>query len=143
MAISRFLYGFLSGSSDPYNISLPWRVSTQDGAFQMNYDRAQAARDNIIAWANTNRGERPMRFNFGLDARRALFEPIQTTKEILKNNTNQQFPVYFGFLKIESLEISSFDDDSSIKENEIRYKLKASFRDNPDLKVSVDLSLGK
>lgn len=143
MANSRFLYGFLSSSSDPYNISIPWKFSSQDGAFQMNYDKTRAVQDNLICWANTNWGERPMRFRFGLDARRTLFEPINIAKEKLKNNTNQQFPIYFSELNLESLEILSSDDDSSIPDNAIKYKLKAHFKEDEEQKVAVDVLLGK
>ncbi len=142
MALVRNIYGFLSASTDPYNMSIPWKISVQDGAFQMNYKKSDAIRDNLICWANTNWGERPMRFRFGLDARRSLFEPIEIAKEKLRNNTNQQLPIYFEEVVIDSLEVLSSQEDETVPENSLRYRLVVHLKEDETQVISINVVLG-
>lgn len=138
----RSIYGFLSASSDSYNIAIPWQTSVQDGAFAMNYDRAKAMEHNLICWANTNWGERVMRFRFGLDARRSLFDPITILKEKLIATTNQQIPIYFPLIVVDSVDVISSDEDNSLSNNAIRYSLRAHFKDDDNDKILVNTILG-
>lgn len=133
MAIQRFLYGFLSQSTNPFNIALPWRTSDQDGYFAMNYSYSQSVLDNLKAWANTNRGERPMRFSFGLDARRYLFEQERIGKAAILSNAQQQLPVYFPHVKIVELSVKSNEDDPNIPPNAIRFFLNGEVKGEPIL----------
>lgn len=142
MAIPRMLTGFLSQSTDPYNIKLPWQISEQDGLFAMNYRIEDATRDNLLAWAKTNWGERPYSFRFGLDARRYLFEPVIRAKEALLMNAKDQIPRYFPFLKITFLDFLTSEDDEQIGENAIVFRFEAVFRDNEDRKISISEEIG-
>jgi hypothetical protein len=49
----RLIYGYLSASSQPINIKLPWQQTTNDGMFAMNYSRLDAERDNLLFWAHS------------------------------------------------------------------------------------------
>lgn len=136
--IPRLLYGFLSQSSDPYNLSLPWQFSNQDGLFKMNYDIVAAAKDNLKAWAHTNWGERLGRFRYGLDARRYLFEPVPIAKVNILQNARDQLPRFFSYLSIDKLEILSNDDDQTIPENGVIFSLRAHFKENENKTISLD-----
>lgn len=142
MVIPRLIYGFLSQSTDPLNLTIPWRISNQDGMFQMNYSREKAVETNLRAWAKTNWGERPMRFHFGLDVRRMLFEPEPIAKEVLLNNARSQLSKYFSFLKIETLSVLSQEDDNNLPDNTIRFSLSATFTDDQERKVKISEDIG-
>lgn len=142
MTIPRLLYGYLSQSTDAYNLTIPWRDSAQDGLFQMNYSLQEAVETNLRAWAKTNRGDRPMRFDFGLDAYRVLFEPNPIAKEILLNRARDQMQKYFGFIKIKRLEVLTNDDSEDVLPNSVRFVLEGTFKDNEDKKIKVSEDIG-
>lgn len=142
MPIARLIYGFLSQSTDPYNLVIPWRTSNQDGMFQMNFSLEKAVETNLRAWAKTNRGDRPMRFDFGLDARRMLFEPVPVVKEVLLNRARDQLKRFFGFIKIDKLDVLTSDDSADISPNYVRFVLEGTFRDNEDKKIKVSEDIG-
>lgn len=127
-ALPRILYGFLSASSNPINIALPWQPSDKDGLFKMEYSTTHAEYNNLKSWALTNKGERVMDFDFGLDAKRLLFEPIPVLQDKLINNARQQLGKYFPHLKIDLIELLTNEDDSSLAPNEIRLIIKAEIK---------------
>ncbi len=138
----RLIYGFLSQSTDPLNLTIPWQISNRDGMFQMNYSREKAVETNLRAWAKTNWGERPMRFRFGLDAQRMLFEPSSVTKEVLTNNARDQLNRFFGFLKIVQLDVLTSDDNVDLPDNTVRFILVATFKDNENKKIKISEDVG-
>lgn len=142
MTVRRFLYGYLSQSVDPINISLPWRTSDRDGQFKMNYSLEKSIEDNLRTWAKTNWGERPFRFRFGLDAKRYLFEPESIMKEKIKANAYDQLSLYFPFLNIDRVEVLSFEDDLKIPEYTAVFILEAHFNadENKKIKLQEDIS---
>lgn len=140
---SRRIYGFLSQSSDAFNVSLPWQTSVQDGLFAMNYDIISAVTDNLVMWANTNWGDRPMRFRFGLDARRYLFEQETEAKEAIKQNAQEQLSQYFPFLQIINLDVKTTSDDDTLRSNSIRFILKASLEDSPYRTIDINEVIGR
>jgi phage baseplate assembly protein W len=142
MAIARLLYGFLSQSTDAYNIKIPWQISNQDGMFRMNYSIEDSIRDNLIVWAKTNWGDRPMRFRFGLDTKRALFEPESISKDIIENNAKDQLAKFFPFLNIKRLEVLTSKDVDSIPDNTIKFILEATYRDDENKKISINEDIG-
>lgn len=134
-ALPRFLYGFSSASLEPVNIKMPWAPSDKDGLFKMNYTRVDADRDNLIFWVHTNKGERVMDANFGLDARRYLFEPISVVQDILTENARSQISKYFKHLSIEEISVTSQEDNSSLDGNTIRFFIKLRNKNNDDMIV--------
>lgn len=141
-ATSRTIYGFLSQSSQAYNIALPWRLSVQDGLFAMNYDLVDAVEDDLKMWANTNWGDRPMYFFFGLDARRHLFEQQSEAKQSILQNAREQLPKYFPFVKILKLEVITSEEDDTLQENSIRFRLEGSLEEDPYKTVNLDQVIG-
>lgn len=141
MAIARLLYGFLSQSTDAYNIKIPWQISNQDGMFRMNYSIEDSVRDNLIVWAKTNWGDRPMRFRFGLDTKRAIFEQESIAKDLIENNAKDQLSKFFPFLKIKRLEVLT-SRDADLPENTIKFILEATYRDDENKKIVIDETIG-
>lgn len=123
--LPKFLYGFLSSSVDPINMAMPWQPSDRDGLFKMNRTVSSAERDSLIFWAHTNKGERVYDFEFGLDARRSLFEPEPLAKESMLNNARRQLPKYFPHLTIDKLEFFTSSEDNSLSPNSVRMILIA------------------
>ena len=142
MSLARILFGFNSQSVDPVNIAVPWQNSTQDGLFRMNYSDEKAIETNLRVWAKTNRGERPMRFDFGLDARRMLFEPELITKDALKSRAREQLNRFFGFLRIDNLEVLTSEDVVDLADNTVRFILEVTFKNKEDKKIKISEEIG-
>lgn len=139
----RFIYGFLSQSNLPFNIKIPWEISTQDGAFAMNYLEEDAILDDLVAWAETNWGERPYRFQFGLDAIRYLFDPGPLTKERLLANAKDQLRKYFPKVQVDQLQILTREDDPTLEnDNQIRFILKGSIKTNKKKDINLNRLIG-
>jgi hypothetical protein len=132
----RLIYGYLSASSQPINIKLPWQQTTNDGMFAMNYSRLDAERDNLLFWAQTNWGDIPYKFKFGLDIVRYLFDPISVTKEHVLNNAKFQLSKYFGHLKVLDLRILTSSEDQSLAENAIRFYLRCQTKDQQEITIN-------
>ena len=103
----------------------------------MNRSPEIAEIDNLKMWAHTNKGERVHDCEFGLDARRYLFDPISLTKEVLISNGRSQLKKYFPYLIVEDFQILSQEDDKSLDLNSIRILLIARFA-NGQNKIKLD-----
>lgn len=141
MTTPRFLYGFLSQSSTPFGMDLPWRTSDQDGNFAATYTLEESVKNNLILWAKTNWGEIPYKFRFGLDARRYLFDPVSVMKNRIEENARSQLAQYFPFFKVKELSVLSYDDDDSISENSIVFKLRGLVKDNEFSEISLEMEI--
>ena len=139
--IIRLQYNFLSQSIEPFNIALPWNFSTRDGMFKMNYSQDSAVRDDLLFWANTNKGEYVMDPEFGLDVRRYLFNPTSIIKDNLVQNAREQLPRYFPQLTATSIQVLTQDEIPEISDNEIIFKLDAFFTADKDRRVSIEESI--
>lgn len=141
MTIPRLIYGFLSQSTDPYNIKIPWQISNQDGMFRMNYSLQDSIVDNLKTWAKTNWGDRPMRFRFGLDTKRAIFEQEDISRDIVENNAREQLAKYFPYLNIINLQVLT-SKEADLPDNTIRFLLEASYKDDQDKKIVISEDIG-
>lgn len=141
MTIPRLIYGFLSQSTDPYNIKIPWQISNQDGMFRMNYSLQDSIIDNLKTWAKTNWGDRPMRFRFGLDTKRAIFEQEDISRDIVENNAREQLAKYFPYLNIINLQVLT-SKEADLPDNTIRFLLEASYKDDQDKKIVISEDIG-
>lgn len=74
-----------------------------------------------------------MRFSFGLDARRYLFEQERIAKSAILSNAQQQLPLYFPHVKIIELKAQSNEDDPNIPPNTIRFFLNGEVKGEPIL----------
>ncbi len=137
----RFLFGFLSQSIEAINIALPWQSSVEDGLFKLNYDLVEATKTNLIAWAKTNWGERPFRFQFGLDARRFLFEPEHIAKHAIEANAQEQLARFFSHLTVERLEVQVSSENPLYPANVVNFLLEVSFKDSRK-KIKIQETLG-
>jgi phage baseplate assembly protein W len=135
--LPKFLYGFVSASLAPINMSLPWTPSDSDGLFKMNRNPAKAERDSLILWAHTNKGERVYDPEFGLDVHRHLFDPITFVKDVLQNNARQQLSKYFSHLSVIELKFITFEEDSSLSSNSIRMILKMKINSDPSITIDI------
>ena len=135
--IPRISYGFLSSSAEPINIKLPWQVSEKDGLFKMNYSTTDAVYDNLQSWAKTNRGERVMDMEFGLDARRSLFNPDIVAKDVIKNNARVQLKKYFPNLIVIKVDVITSSEEESLPANSVRFILEVSPSSNQDIKIKL------
>lgn len=140
--LPRLSYGFLSSSLDPINIKLPWQFSNQDGMFKMNYLPERAMEDNLRFWAKTNKGEYIMDSNFGLDARRSLFLPVDLLKDSVLNNARQQLPIYFPKVKVARMEILTSEDRQDISDNSVIFILAGTLVLDKNKQISIEQQIG-
>lgn len=122
---ARTIYGFASSSTAPVGIALPWQNSVNDGMWKMNRNSEDAERDNLLFWAQTNWGEIPYKFKFGLDARRHIFDQQPFLKQKIEDNAKFQLNKYFSYLKILELKVFTSEEDGNLSSNEIRFYLLA------------------
>lgn len=141
MATPRLIYGFLSQSSNPYGMELPWRTSDRDGNFASTYTLEDSVRTNLIFWAKTNWGEIPYKFRFGLDARRYLFDPVSVMKNRIEENARSQLAQYFPFFKVTELQVISYEDDDTIQENSIIFKLRGLVKEKEFSEISLEIEV--
>lgn len=136
--IPRITYGFLSSSAEPINIKIPWQTSEKDGLFKMNYSTVDSIYDNLQCWAKTNKGERVMDADFGLDVRRNLFNPEIVVKDVIKNNARVQLKKYFPTLIVNNLEVVNSSELSGMPENSIKFILEVSPSSKQDIKIKLE-----
>lgn len=136
--LPRLTYGFLSSSVDPINIKVPWQVNEKDGLFKMNYSTADAIADNLLCWIKTNKGERVMDLNFGLDVRRSLFNPDFVVKDVIKNNARTQLKKYFPDLIINTLEVLTPSEERTIPQNGIKFVLDVSPSAKSEIRIKIE-----
>lgn len=137
----RLIYNYASASLPPQGMVLPWQPSVNDGMWKMNVDPADAERDNLLFWAQTNWGEIPYKFKFGLDARRHLFDPSPTLKQRIEDNARAQLRKYFGYLKILQVKVYTQDEDSNLSPNQIRFYLLAETNKGKQIEVKETIGI--
>ena len=131
----RTIYAYNSASTAPLNMALPWQNSTSDGLFLMNRSSEDAERDNLLFWAQTNWGEIPYKFRFGLDVRRHLFDNTSDLRQSILRTGKAQLSRYFAHLKILDFKVFTSEDDSNLSPNEIRIYLRAETNKGKQIEI--------
>ena len=110
-----------------------------DGFFKGTKTTEDAIKSNIRLLLLTQRGERVMQPNLGINLRRFLFEPItENTAVEIENDIVQTFSYWLPFVQIRDIQI----DLSSQDANQIKIKLVFKVKNGSDRLSSVQVDIG-
>ena len=126
-----------------FNFTLPFKLSTGSGGyFEVTEDVLSATASNVRSVLLTNWGERPMHYRFGCNLREFLFEPrTDSLRRRIADRIIQQIGEWMPFLSIRELNIIFSDEDSSLREYNIRIRLVFVFSDDPALAATIQLTI--
>ena len=114
-------------------------VPDGDGFFKGTKTTEDAIKSNIRLLLLTQRGERVMQPNLGINLRRFLFEPItENTVVEIENDIVQTFSYWLPFVQIRDIQI----DLSSQDANQIGIKLIFKVKNGSDRLSSVQVDIG-
>jgi len=95
--------------------------STQDGPYRLNKSLQEVVQQNLKNLVLTAPGERVMQPNFGVGARRFLFEQINGDSfNRLTSKIYEQVRAYMSFVIIEDIQILNSETDLNLSANEVR-----------------------
>ena len=125
-------------------IDLPFRRSDgKEGYFASTTTTIEAVKNNIRNLVRTNKGERLMQPNLGLNLRNYMFE--QFTDETLlsvQNDIVDTFKVWLPFVEIRDIQVSMNENDS-IGKNTMSINIVFNITRDPDTLESVQIEIGE
>ena len=125
-------------------IDLPFRRSDgKEGYFASTITTIEAVKNNIRNLVRTNKGERLMQPNMGLNLRNYMFE--QFTDETLlsvQNDIVDTFKVWLPFVEIRDIQVS-MDENDSIGKNKMGINIVFNITRDPDTLESVQIEIGE
>ena len=107
-------------------LDLPIRRNELDGGFFASTTTTiEAVKNNIRNLLNTNRGERLMQPNIGLNLRQLLFETMSEDTIVgIQDSIFDVFQFWLPFVQVRDIQIFTNDNDATIGNSEIRVKIE-------------------
>ena len=125
-------------------IDLPFRRSDgKEGYFASTITTIEAVKNNIRNLVRTNKGERLMQPQLGLNLRNYLFE--QFTDELvfsIQNDIVDTFKLWLPFVEIRDIQIN-MDENDSIGKNKMNINIVFNITRDPDTLESVQVEIGE
>ena len=125
-------------------IDLPFRRSDgKEGYFASTTTTIEAVKNNIRNLVKTNKGERLMQPQLGLNLRNYLFE--QFTDELvlsIQNDIVDVFKLWMPFVEIRDIQIN-MDENDSIGKNKMNINIVFNITRDPDTLESVQVEIGE
>ena len=125
-------------------IDLPFRRSDgKEGYFASTTTTIEAVKNNIRNLVRTNKGERLMQPQLGLNLRNYLFE--QFTDELvlsIQNDIVDVFKLWLPFVEIRDIQIN-MDENDSIGKNKMNINIVFNITRDPDTLESVQVEIGE
>ena len=125
-------------------IDLPFRKSNgKEGYFASTTTTIEAVKNNIRNLVRTNKGERLMQPQLGLNLRNYLFE--QFTDELvlsIQNDIVDVFKQWMPFIEIRDIQVS-LDENDSIGKNKMSINIVFNITRDPDTLESVQIEIGE
>jgi len=125
-------------------IDLPFRRSDgKEGYFASTTTTIEAVKNNIRNLVRTNKGERLMQPQLGLNLRNYLFE--QFTDELvlsIQNDIVDVFKLWMPFIEIRDIQIN-MDENDSIGKNKMNINIVFNITRDPDTLESVQVEIGE
>ena len=128
-------------SSVTVGIDLPIRRGDiKDGWFASTKTTIDAVKNNIRNLLQTNRGERIMQPNLGLNLRSSLFEIINEESILsIQDSILDVIQFWLPFVEVRNIELLTNTEDSTIESNEIRIKILFNIVQDPNTLESITL----
>ena len=114
------------------------RVPNQDGYFKTTKTTIESIKNNIKLLLKTQRGERVMQPNLGLNIRRFLFEQITENTQIeIENDIVDTFATWLPFVELREIDIDTGNQDK----NQININIVFNIKRAPNATESVGVVL--
>jgi len=122
-------------------LDLPIRRAQSDtGWFATSKTTLTAVKNNIKSLLLTQKGERLMQPNLGMNLRKYLFEPVTPDTQILiENDIVDTFAFWLPFVQLTGLEVSLKEGDT----NQINISVVFNIIKDPTSSDSVQVSIGE
>tara|TARA_R100001377_G_scaffold51384_1_gene30047 strand:+ start:666 stop:1148 length:483 start_codon:yes stop_codon:yes gene_type:complete len=115
------------------------RGDTKDGWMASTSTTIEAVKNNIRNLLQTNRGERLMQPNLGLNLRQLLFEQIDDgTLVAIQNNILDSLQIWLPFVEVRDIKI--VNDDSKADMNQIVVSIIFNIKQDPSTIDSVSIN---
>ena len=123
-------------------IDLPFRKSDgKEGYFASTTTTIEAVKNNIKNLVQTNKGERFMQPELGLNLRRYLFEQVTDETIInIQNDIVDIFKVWLPFVEIQDIQVSANETDA-IGRNKLSVNIVFNITKDPTSLESVQVEI--
>jgi phage baseplate assembly protein W len=127
------IYPIDLNASKAVGVNIPFNAPA---VFQSNYLTKDAIKNNLINFFLTNPGERYLNPTFGGGLRAFIFEQITKQEtDFLLQDVKDKITLYFPNVDVKSLEISSIEDENTIK-IDLTYAVKnTNITDNIEIEL--------
>ena len=121
--------GSLEDSVLPINVNeeglgLQFPFESKNKPFLYTYTTLNMVKSNLRVLLQTEKGERLMKPDFGINIRSLLFEPItQELNLIIEERIKAAIDRYLPLIEIDSIDVTTYNDEYKITIN-IKYHLK-------------------
>lgn len=106
-------------------VEFPVKTTSTGGIFSRNFNE-ESVKDGLIQLILTQRGERPMRYDYGTDVRASVFAPMDALLvENLRESISSAIERYEPRVVVRDLDVVADEQNSSIQ-----IKLVFSMKDN-------------
>ena len=125
-------------------IDMPFRLSETSGSgyFAQTSTTIDAVKNNVRNLLNTEKGERLLQPELGLNLRRFIFENItEDTKMNIQNDIISNFSKWLPFVEIKDIQVDISESNSSL--NTISINLSFSINRDPNSLSSVQVEIGE
>tara|TARA_Y100000593_G_C4195738_1_gene279214 strand:+ start:136 stop:588 length:453 start_codon:yes stop_codon:yes gene_type:complete len=115
-------------------------VSGSSGYFETTSTTIDAIKTNITNLLKTQKGERLMQPNIGLNLKRYLFEPFtEDLQDTIKNEILTTFNVWLPFVQIKDIKINMSNIDDTIGKNSMNINILFNITKDPNSLESVEV----
>jgi len=125
-------------------IDYPFHKSSGvEGWFASTDTTIKAVKNNIKMLLNTNKGERLMQPNLGINLRKFLFEQYNDESRIaIQNEIIDVFKTWLPFVEIKELNIS-MDETDSVGKNKMMIYITFNIIRDPNTLESIQVEIGE
>ena len=114
-----------------------------EGWFASTDTTIKAVKNNIKMLLNTNKGERLMQPNLGINLRKFLFEQYNDESRIaIQNEIVDVFKTWLPFVEIKELNIS-MDETDSVGKNKMMIHITFNIIRDPNTLESIQVEIGE
>ena len=126
-------------------IDLPFRKSDGvEGWFASTTDTISAVKNNIKNLLRTNKGERYLQPNLGLNLRNYLFEQYTDDLRLqIENDILDTFEFWLPFVQVRNLDIKMSDASDGIGKNKLSINVLFNITKDPNTLESVSIEIGE
>tara|TARA_Y100000034_G_C6724919_1_gene320855 strand:+ start:107 stop:553 length:447 start_codon:yes stop_codon:yes gene_type:complete len=125
-------------------IDLPFRKSDGvEGWFASTTDTISAIKNNIKNLLRTNKGERYLQPNLGLNLRNYLFEQYTDDLRLqIENDILDTFEFWLPFVQVRNLDVKMSDATDGIGKNKLSINVLFNITKDPNTLESVQVEIG-